>query len=164
MSLSKKKAVSLIVSYVILIVIGMSLSVLVYRWLSFRTIFEEGEKCPEGISLVIKDYDCSIPYQFNVTIQNKGTFSVDGFVIRASTDPNANVGILPLPSDSTTTPKGMNLNYVSPGGEVKLSLKNQAINWLRFIEIQPFIKKTQGSETRYIFCEQVLKQKLNCPS
>lgn len=84
-----KKAVSEIISYVILIVIVLGISAAVYQWMLTSTP-AVAESCPEDISLYVKSYSCSSEdtcssqYCLNVIIKNNGNFNVDGFFIRAS--------------------------------------------------------------------------------
>jgi len=54
-----KKAVSLMLSYVLLIVIAISVAIGVYAWLKFVAEGTEGlEKCPADVSLIIQNYEC----------------------------------------------------------------------------------------------------------
>ncbi len=78
--LRDKKGVSEMVGYVLLIVIAVTLSALVY---SFLRLYVPGEspKCQESINLIVKDYSCSNG-QLNITLQNKGLFTVDGAYVR----------------------------------------------------------------------------------
>ena len=50
-----KRAVSMIVAYVILITIAIALSILVYNWLRFYVGPGEKVECPEGVSLIIQE-------------------------------------------------------------------------------------------------------------
>lgn len=82
-----KKAVSELISYVLLIVIAIGASVLVYSALKLY-IPKPGPTCQDGISLVISDfYSCKIetaPNSANLTLSlsNKGKFTVDAAYIR----------------------------------------------------------------------------------
>src|SRR3989344_210535 len=69
-----KKAVSEIVSYVLLIVVAISLSIIVYAWIKIQ-LPKEIIECPEGVSVIIKDYQCNEQNNIiNITFQNKGFF------------------------------------------------------------------------------------------
>lgn len=89
-SLGKKRGISEIVSYVLLIIIAMSIAVGVYAWLkSYVPSEEERQKCPEETALSITDYECmeiAGKKILSLKIENRGLFNVDGFYIRASND------------------------------------------------------------------------------
>jgi len=76
-----KKAISEMVSYILLISLAVAMSGIVYAWLQFyvQKPFAE-ESCPD-ISLIITDYNCSNGI-FNLTVQNKGRFYVDGYTLK----------------------------------------------------------------------------------
>jgi len=80
-----KKAVSLMLSYVLLVLIALAVGTLIYFWMK-DVIFSPGETCPEGVSLIIRDVSCS-GGQITITIANKGTFNVHGIIVRGSDDP-----------------------------------------------------------------------------
>ena len=79
-----KKGVSEIVSYVILIVIAVGLSVLVYGYLK-KLANPPPEFCEEDIQLVVDSYNCTISAgQTTVALdfKNKGLFKVDAVFVR----------------------------------------------------------------------------------
>ena len=78
---ANKKGVSEIVSYVFLIVITISLSLLVFAWLK-NYIIQPEKNCPDGVSLIVSDYNCSGTLVLN--LRNKGLFDIDGFILRYS--------------------------------------------------------------------------------
>ncbi len=79
-----KKAVSIMVSYVLLIIIAITLSILIYTWLK-KQVPKEVEECEIDVSLIMQEYSCD-NNQFSVNIKNQGFFSVDGLYIRVSSD------------------------------------------------------------------------------
>ena len=87
---NNKKAVSEMISYVLLIVIALSLAAGVYAWMKLYVPAENEEKCSDEIALSINNYNCTqragIDDKKIITlyIQNKGLFNVEGFYIRAS--------------------------------------------------------------------------------
>ena len=85
----KKRAVSLMVGYVLLIVISIALSILVFAFLKVYVPKFQVQECPEDISLVVKEYSCFVTpldnYKglfLNLTLQNKGLHSIDAAYIR----------------------------------------------------------------------------------
>ena len=76
-----KRAISEMISYILLISLAIAMSGIVYGWLQFyvQKPFAE-ESCPD-ISLIITDYSCQNGI-FNLTVQNKGRFYVDGYILK----------------------------------------------------------------------------------
>ena len=99
-----KKAVSLMISYVLLIVIGLGIAGMVYGWVKFRATVPEQIGCPENTALIIKRYSCENNI-INVTFQNKGLFSLDGFYIRASTKENVTPTLPLTPTKENSNPR-----------------------------------------------------------
>ena len=84
MKLKNKKGLSEIVSYVLLILVALSLSVAVYTWLKVYVPKDKLE-CPDGVSLIIKELECGNANKFvNITFGNKGRFDVDGIYLKFS--------------------------------------------------------------------------------
>jgi flagellin-like protein len=82
--MQKKKGLSEIVAYVLLIVIAISLSLLVYAWLKGH-LPTKTEKCPEDVSLIIEEYSCNtITKEIDLILRNNGLFNIDGMIIKAS--------------------------------------------------------------------------------
>lgn len=80
MTRMNKKALSEIVGYVLLIVLAISLSIGVYAWLK-GYIWKPQEKCPDGTSLIIENYNCSNGI-ISLKLRNQGSFNIDGFIIK----------------------------------------------------------------------------------
>lgn len=82
----RKKGVSEIVGYVLLIVIAITISTIVYFWLK-GYLPKQGLECPEEISISVLDYKCNPP-SVNLTFKNTGLFNIDGIVIKGTDKPN----------------------------------------------------------------------------
>ncbi len=79
---SNKKALSEIVSYAILIVITISLSIGVYAFLKVY-IPKQTTECQADINLIVQDYSCSFAKkELNITLLNKGLFKADAAYVR----------------------------------------------------------------------------------
>lgn len=78
----KKRGVSEIVSYTLLIVIALSISVLVYAYLKVYVPKEKPE-CKEGINLIIEEVNCNFTRkELSLVLQNRGLFKVETAFIR----------------------------------------------------------------------------------
>jgi len=151
-----KKAVSEIISYVLLIVIALGISAAVYQWMSVR-IPDVSETCPEDVSLYIKNYNCnesvcSSGKCLNLTIKNNGNFNIDGIFMRASNN------TLTIPAtglrcdfseacESSFDETGMvyftmvaeYLKPLEPNQEINLIFNYENIVPLEKIQIEPFL-------------------------
>jgi hypothetical protein len=80
-SKNNKRAVSLMVSYVILIAIGVALAVGVYAWI--RTYNPNPQKeCEPDTSLILESYTCPDNRSVILRLKNNGRFNVSGFVFK----------------------------------------------------------------------------------
>ncbi len=76
----KKKGISLMVSYVFIIIIAISLSIGVYVWLRKISNITPTPECPDEVSLILENYTCSdSEKKITVTLRNKGFFNLDGY-------------------------------------------------------------------------------------
>ncbi|MFH1522084.1 MAG: archaellin/type IV pilin N-terminal domain-containing protein [archaeon] len=159
----KKKALSNVVGYVLLISITISLSVLVYGWLKFYVSEEDIATCPDGISIIIKDYGC-IPSPLgadsgylSITLKNKGLFKVDGYSLRVHDRPDADFGFYTFNDTGVA---------IMPGGEDtgtyyfadKLVDDGKALKEVTLVEVQPFIIK----EDQVVNCGSHITRKIEC--
>ena len=144
-----KKAVSLIVAYVLLITIAVSLSAIVYTWLRGYVSPVKEVSCPEGTSIIIKDYDYNCTADtLNITLQNKGLFTTKGFIIRVNDRVGAEIGVHKLDEQDLELKPGNETNQ-------KYSITQ---NKLTFVEVQAYIYDNSDK----VFCEKVAAQILQC--
>lgn len=147
--MNNKKAVSDMVSYVLLIVIALSISAGVYSWMRFYVPSEnESQKCSEDVAISITNYNCKNKL-INLTIENKGYFTVDGFFIRGSNDSSR----LPITNLNTTDPQSgfmyLNGRYdipnrFKPGAIINSQFDYSAFNQLQRIQIQSYLVGKKG--------------------
>ncbi len=161
-----KKGVSVIVSYVVLVMIVISLSALVYSWLRFYVTEDSSDdlKCPDDVSLIISYYECrdlSDGQELDIALQNKGFFSFDGFIVRVNTRPGADIGVHVVDDVGVAMPAGSDsfqINYTSD--DLSEDKKDKPIiGSLTFVEVQPFIEDDNG---RKIVCDTIARQPVEC--
>ena len=81
MKINNKKAVSLMISYVLLVTIAIIMSIIVFTYLKTIANVEPVIDCKEGTSIVVEDYNCDPDKkEVSLTIRNNGRFNVDGFI------------------------------------------------------------------------------------
>jgi hypothetical protein len=101
-----KKALSEVVGYVLLIIIGISIASIVGMWLRYQVPEDNSQKvCPEDSSIIVSDYNCAMQSgnirTINITLKNKGYFIVDGFTIKVGTSINDKIGTYNLGNGSS---------------------------------------------------------------
>src|SRR4030043_554689 len=87
--LKTKKALSIMVGYVLLVVLSAVLGIIVYNIL--ETYIPKPEiNCPDGTSLLIESYSCA-SNTLTFDISNNGRFDVEGYFIYAASSPDKEV-------------------------------------------------------------------------
>ena len=145
-----KKGLSEIIAYVLLISITIALSVIVYGWLKFYVSGDEVVSCDEGVNLIIKNFDCYGSDNLTITLENKGRFSVDGFVLRVHNRTDADFGFYIL---NETDFK------ILPAQEHTTVADLTNFTNLTYLEVQPYvIDETEGK----ISCKSDSSQEISC--
>jgi hypothetical protein len=112
-------------------------------------------KCDEGISLTIRGYVYNTTTQsLNLSLQNRGTFTIDGYIIRVNNKTKADIGVYTI----NLTGKILNtsevyFDYYSRANITATLPQKQITGNLTFIEVQPFIDQN-GS---VIYCDNIAK-------
>jgi len=169
-----KKAESLIVSYVLLISIGLFIAGLVYTWLRFYANVEDSVKCPDGVSIAVMDpigyrqnsMDSS-KLELNLTIQNRGRFNIEGYLIRVHNRTGASTGIYTIydgRADASIGRSSTSSTFPLKPGNFSIHQFNStnlqsSLGKICFVEVQPFIKDEQN---QLIACSQVSTRKISC--
>lgn len=155
-----KKAISEMVSYILLIVIAMSIAIGVYSWLKIYVPAENTEKCAEETAIAINDFNCTAAGEdkiLTLTIENKGLFNIQGFFARASNDseqlPSTMLEIL------SAGQIGVKGRYDFPEedkfkpGEIKdFDFIYTDLASIKRVQIQPFIRDSTG---RLLMCTNI---------
>jgi len=146
--MKNKKAVSTMVSYVLLIVIALGLASGVFAWLKFYATPPTDEGlCPKDVALTIKDYSCDTDEDtLTLKIENKGLFSIEGFFIKGAKERDK---LSTIPLIRTDQPDAIDGRYdfvgsLSPRQTITTkfsytNLINITGSSLKRIEMQPFV-------------------------
>ncbi len=86
-----KRALSIVIGYILLIAISIVMSIIVYQWLK-TYVPKDTAKCSEGTSFFIKEisYNCTSK-KLDITVKNNGKFSINGYFIHVSNSSNPDV-------------------------------------------------------------------------
>ena len=162
--INNKKAVSEIVSYMLLIMIALSLAVGVYSFMKFYVPSNDkgAETCPNDIALYLVDYSCNQSI-INLIIENKGMFNVDGFLIKGSNDSDM-IPIIALNSTNEKLliyfPPGFYDFNTTEGTTLKPGITKSAnfsyteLGNLARIAIQPYIFSEKIQDI--VFCDNII--------
>lgn len=93
-----KKAISEIVSYVLLIVIAIGISAMVFTFLKIY-IPKAQPQCPSDLSLIVQDYSCT-GTELELEISNRGLWKVDAVYVRLGTPDQAVKKLLSTQKDN----------------------------------------------------------------
>ena len=167
----KKRGLSNIIAYVLLISITISLSVLVYGWLRFYVGEEEIETCSNNVNIIIRSYECYkqdedtlIGGRINVTLKNKGLFNVDGYTLRVHTRSDAEFGIYLFDDEGAEIAPGVEYSESYNFNDSLQDIEgdgtpDEELLEIKFIEVQPFVKE-EGSDN--IHCKSYASQVIEC--
>jgi len=163
-----KRGVSILIGYVLLVVIAISISIIVFQNLR-NLVPEEKLECPNGVSVLLKEYTCDMDGKITLKLANNGRFSIGGFYVRGAADgeviPVHN--LLGKDSEGKEQPywsppsSKLGENSIKPGQEVSgfpntLNFAS-APGWpenkdLKKVEIVPFrFEEVEGRE-RFVVC------------
>jgi len=141
------------VSYVLLVVIAISLSVAVFAFLRLY-LPSDREKCPEEVNVIIEGAIC-LQGKLNLTISNRGLFNVSMFFVRMGeesrtvrTQVNNKTELLPVP----LAPGQTNM-YIFDVPTQKFSARKY------IVEVQPAILSEKKNAK---LCSTIPKQKVIC--
>lgn len=149
-----KKAVSLMISYVLLVVIVLSIATLVYVYLKLYLPVKIPE-CSDDISVLIEKATCDIKgNQTNVTVRNSGLFNISAMFVRL---------VAPGHTVGTQLNKGQEtLNSIPPGDNKYTYVYNTShinvTSGTNVIEIQPatiqkgILVVCNSIATQYVTC------------
>ena len=164
-----KKAISLMVSYVLLIIIAISLAAGIYAW--FRFVIkgiEPIEECPEGVSLILKDYKCLANKKIQIEVENKGRFNISGYAIKGTDNKSQEAWFkLKDPAVIGGGVPGIHLFSASlPSAGINIrnfSYSEIPSGRLEKIEIDPFRIQEDKGKKNIIYCgDAVINQEVNC--
>ena len=143
-----KRGISEIVSYALLIIIAISISVGVYAWIKTYIPSEnERLKCPEDAVLAITDYNCTVMAGekiLQLKIENKGFFNLDGFFIRAGNDsdklPTVGLNTTDFPSEQVFP--GEYFKEIKTGEVLNARFRYGELTTIKRVQIQPIYNTT----------------------
>lgn len=168
---SNKKAVSIMIGYVLLVTISIVMGIIIYQWIKTYVPSDDIE-CPEGVSLFIKQYiyDCN-NNQLNLTLKNNGVFSLAGYFIYGSNKTDEELATIDL-SNFTKLGQGKGgtvlldtKNSFNPNEEIVnvFSLIDSGIGQVNSINIIPVRFQEEDNKNRFVSCgSSKIEELINC--
>lgn len=164
-----KKAISVMIAYIILISIALTISPFVYNYLKTYIQGKDTPECPSDVSLFVKklnrtEIESKNIVSLNITLKNTGLFSLGGYLIKTSPNEDTlatndisrfvlgktklNPGVkFDMAHDST------NLNSFAPGDEtVHVFRIENPSSEINVIEITPVMWIEKNGEKRFAIC------------
>jgi hypothetical protein len=161
--MKNKKAISEMISYVILVAMVLGLSIGVFVWLKSISNFSAPADCNEGTSMILQESLCQ-GNTLNLTIKNNGRFNISGVLVSVGNDTDKVPTIYFEPNNPTVGSGGSTslAGYFFFVNELKPEDTTTAVFYdtyntmvLKNIQIQPFIY----SNKKRIFCtSSIIKQ------
>jgi FlaG/FlaF family flagellin (archaellin) len=156
----RKKGVSIMIGYVLLVALAVTMGVVAYSWMS-TYLPKSISSCPEGVSLLIKDYSCQPGGQFSITLKNNGRFDVAGYIIRAG-NPSEAVASKDISLYATSGETKVNnvliysagQNFLKAGDEraSSFSVTGSGLTGVGLIEITPTRFQEEGNRKNFVIC------------
>ncbi len=167
----KKRGVSVVIGYVLLISFAVVMGIIVYNWMK-SYVPREDLKCPEDTSIFIQEYNCTTQ-QLNLSLKNNGKFNIGGFYIRVTNTPKSELATIDISQNITQggeplTPNGVktigNQNSFMPNDE-ELFVFNVSNVYPKIysVEIVPIKWQEQGRKKRIVGCTNAkIIERLEC--
>lgn len=164
-----KKAVSEVVSYVLLVIVALVLSALVYAFLQLYVPKEKPE-CKNGINIVIENADC-VNNKVSLTLQNRGLFSIDRvFIKMGKAESRVRENLLSMPYNFP--PEGELKPSQSASLEIEITSEKikdiqrdetaETLSGKYIIEIQPAHFTKESRDPNSLALCDLITQEVNC--
>ena len=169
-----KKAISPMIGYILLISAAIFMSAIVYVWLK-TYVPKAAIECPDSTSIFIKDYNCTLNKELNLTIKNNGNFNVAVYFIRIANESGVELATIELSQRLSTEWGGVIIgnsvlfdntepgNSLSPNEEQTNSFNIEDLGTIYFVELTPIRIQEEENRVRTVSCGRAkIKEELTC--
>jgi len=161
---NQRRGLSNIFAYVLLISITLALSVMVYGWLRFYVTPDDVDECSEDVNIIIRSYECFTDggpgSNLQVTLKNKGLFTVDGYILRVHNRTDADFGIYVFNKTGMSMLPGSEHTDIYYFDDAKVVANaGTTLKSVSLVEVQPFMM--EGGK---ISCKSYAFQEVECLS
>lgn len=171
----RKKGVSVVIEYVLLISLLIVIAILVYFLLK-SYVPRQGLDCPDEVSLLVTSSQCD-SNQLILNFKNDGNFDIGGYYIHATTSPEQETATFDLsdkivPSTSQISPRGVTFgesgkteNTLIPNGNDVNEFDLTEVGSIYSLEILPIRWQTKENKNFLVLCTNAIsKTTLDCES
>jgi len=167
-----KRAISVMIGYILLISVAVVMAIIVYSWLK-TYVPKESLDCPDGVSILIKDYTCD-SNQLSITTLNNGRFNVAGYFVRVADNPDLELATIDLSKDLTPESAGKQFgngilfaqgsgNSLQPSEEATNIFDISSLTTLYFVELAPLRFQEEEGRERLVSCaNKKVKEEFTC--
>jgi len=160
------RGISAMIGYVLLISAMLVMWFIVFQWLK-TYIPKESLECPDDVSLVIQNVECTVDGEMIIKVMNNGLFDIYGFVLRGNArlaENNVDAGTLDISKGYFyfTPPVVGEYGKVEPDGEETAIFGGQGeTNYIiESIEIVPLrMQETEDKEVKTVVCNDAKLKK-----
>ncbi len=165
-----KKAVSIMIGYVLLITFAIILGAVVYTWLR-SYVPRETIECPDGVSVFIKDIKCESiggnEYNLTLNLTNNGRFSIDAYYLRVSENPEIEIGTKSLTEIVSGNVQAVSGGIITIPGQLQPGTDAGTVvfktNKAYLAEITPIRYEVIEGKRRLAICgEAKVKETIDC--
>jgi hypothetical protein len=156
--IKSKKGISEMVSYALLIIIAVGLSVGVFFFLKTYIPKYQTPECPENIHVSVEAISCRLD-KIEFEVVNKGLFTVDALYVRLNPPGREIKSLISRDGFTSLDPPLVpgNKSLISKPITPKIVSTNSGPGYT--LEIQPAVFKEDGNLAT---CESVIRQKVTC--
>jgi hypothetical protein len=169
----RKKGVSLMIGYVLLVSLAIVMGGILYIWMK-SYVPKEDLACPDGTSLIIESYsyNCSNLSTISINFKNNGRFDLAGYFIKASNNPNLTLAPIEFSGKllrggnefvyqqkNAVLFKAGNENSFQPNNQITNKFDSSGIGLIKSIEIIPTRWETQDNKLFFASCGETSKYK-----
>jgi len=165
-----KKAVSIMIGYILLVTAVVIMGVLVAQWIK-SYVPGKSLECPDDTSAFIKNYSCDSS-ELQITLKNNGKFNLAGYFIRVTDSPEQELATIDLSSrileggvkegNSILFEEGEE-NTLGPNSETTQKFDLTEISPIYLVEITPVRYQEEDNKIRFVNCGNAkVRENVNC--
>jgi len=171
----KKRGVSEMIGYILMISFAVVISSIVYLWLR-SYVPQQQLECPSDVSIMVKNYSCDLnSHLLTINLKNNGKFSVGGVFVNIKNDPNLKIATIDISdyiSSGSAVPIGLGvirfrqLADLEPNDETSLvfDLTSANLGTIYSVDISPIRWQEENNKPQQVICgdSKITEQLTDC--
>lgn len=170
MVIRNKKAISIMIGYILLVSMAVAISIFVYSWVK-TYVPRDLPDCPDGTSLSIKNVSC-VGLNLDLILENNGRFNIAGYFIHATEIDNPEIlATVDLSSKISSGGTALRNSILFAEGDSNSMIPNEEravafvdlTSQIYTIEITPLRFQEEENRKRLVSCgEAKTKETVSC--